>query len=321
MINKEAGDYELMTSRFGPASSEPGDVYSDLFVDGQINYSEGNKEVLWSWQYELFILGGDGNQSPRYWGCEYDKILTPNSVLNIPDNEYVRGIGVNSPTDYLKHYIWRLDNTDIRNSEYNIRRTFYYNNPADEEYYLKEIKTAYGTDGNLYIAEDDGTITTRKLDTIRQYYPWFRKINGPARADSPSSGSTAKDFSRMRVAETYLLRAEAYFRKGDLASSASDINVVRARSNASLISAGDVTEDFILDERARELYIEEARLRTLIRMGRLVDRVRTYNSDPYSPDGPSAGTTIANHNEYWPIPQSVIDANSGAEMTQFRSLY
>ena len=116
VINKEAGDYELMTSRFGPASSEPGDVYSDLFVDGQINYSEGNKEVLWSWQYELFILGGDGNQSPRYWGCEYDKILTPNSVLNIPDNEYVRGIGVNSPTDYLKHYIWRLDNTDIRNS-------------------------------------------------------------------------------------------------------------------------------------------------------------------------------------------------------------
>ena len=51
-------------------------------------------------------------------------------------------------------------------------------------------------------------------------------------------------------------------------------------------------------------------------MGRLVDRVRTYNSAPYAPGGPSAGTTIADHNEYWPIPQSVIDANAGAEMTQ-----
>ncbi|MAX23877.1 MAG: RagB/SusD family nutrient uptake outer membrane protein [Phycisphaeraceae bacterium] len=317
VIDKQAGDYEIMTERFGPASSEPGDVFSDVHAYGQINRSDGNKEVLWAWQFELYILGGSGNQSPRYWAPEYDKLKTPNNVSNIDDNEHVRGIGVNSPTNYVKYGIWALDPNDMRNSEHNIKRTFYYNNPADPEYYGKEIKTGYGPDDNLYILEDDGvTLTNIKLDTVRGYYPWIEKISGYPRADSPNSGSTAKDFSRMRVAETYLLRAEAYFRKGELDNAADDINVVRARANASLISGADVTEDFILDERARELLVEEPRLRTLIRMGRLVDRVRTYNSAPYAPGGPSAGTTIADHNEYWPIPQSVIDANAGAEMTQ-----
>jgi len=120
----------------------------------------------------------------------------------------------------------------------------------------------------------------------------------------------------MRVAETYLLRAEAYFRKGDLENAAKDINVVRARAKATLISATKVTEDFILDERTRELIVEEPRLRTLIRMGRLVDRVRKYNSEPSVANGPSSGKTIQDFNKFWPIPQKVIDANTGAKFEQ-----
>jgi hypothetical protein len=120
----------------------------------------------------------------------------------------------------------------------------------------------------------------------------------------------------MRVAETYLLRAEAYFRKGDRVNAAADINIIRARAKARAIQSSDVTEDFILDERSRELVVEEPRLRTLIRMGRLVDRVRTYNSAPSVVNGPSAGRTIKDHNRYWPIPQKVIDANTGAKFEQ-----
>ncbi len=120
----------------------------------------------------------------------------------------------------------------------------------------------------------------------------------------------------MRVAETYLLRAEAYFRKGNLAKAAEDINVVRSRAHAVNIQSSDVTEDFILDERSRELVVEEPRLRTLIRMGRLVDRVMKYNSRPSVTNGPSSGTTIRDFNKFWPIPQKVIDANTGADFKQ-----
>lgn len=320
VINKEAGDYQLMTQRFGPASSKPGDVFSDIFADGQINKSKGNKEVMWAWQYESFTPGGGSsttaaNNSIRYWGPEYDVIKSPNNFPNLPSDSLGRGIGVNSPTNYLKYDIWKLDPKDMRNSKYNIQRVFYYNNPADKAYFGKEIKTKRSA-GKLYVTKEDGTLSNIVLDTLRQYYPYFRKVQGRSFNDNVLSGNTAKDFSRMRVAETYLLRAEAYFRKGSLQLAANDINVIRARAKASLISGTDVTEDFILDERARELAVEEPRLRTLIRMGRLVDRVRKYNSAPSVAGGVSSGKTIQDFNRFWPIPQKVIDANTGAKFEQ-----
>lgn len=321
VINKEAGDYQIMTSRFGPAAARPGDVFSDLFADGQINKSSGNKEVLWAWQFESTTLGGSytvalANNSIRYWSPEYDRIQTPNRVLNISPDSLGRGIGVNSPTNYVKYDVWVLDSKDIRNSNFNIRRTFYYNNPADKEYFGKPILTRKVTNGNLVIVRNDGVATTIVLDTLRQYYPYFRKIEGASINGNILSGNTAKDFSRMRVAETYLLRAEAYFRKNDLANAAKDINVVRTRAKALPISSSGVTEDFILDERTRELIVEEPRLRTLIRMGRLVDRVKKYNSAPSAANGPSSGKTIQDFNRFWPIPQKVIDANTGAKLEQ-----
>jgi hypothetical protein len=321
VINKEAGDYALITQRFGAASAKPGDVFSDIFADGQINKSSGNKEVIWAWQFENFTPGGStsaslANNSIRYWGPEYDKIKSPNGSANLPSDSLGRGIGVNSPTNYAKYDIWKLDPNDMRNSSYNIRRTYYYNNPADKQYYGKPILTKKGADGVLYSTKSDGTLTNIRLDTLREYYPYFRKIEGTPFGNNNLSGNSVKDFSRMRVAETYLLRAEAYFRKGDMALAAADINVIRARAKAKLIAAADVNEDFILDERSRELIVEEPRLRTLIRMGRLVDRVKKYNSAPSVANGPSSGGTIQDFNRYWPIPQKVIDANVGANFEQ-----
>lgn len=321
VINKEAGDYQIMTARFGAAAARPGDVFSDLFANGQVNYSAGNKEVMWAWQFESTNVGGSfstssANNSIRYWGPEYDRLQTPNRVLNVVADSIGRGIGVNSPTNYAKYDVWALDPKDMRNSVYNIRRTFYYNNPADKDYFGKPIVVKKGSNGNLFLARNDGTLTTIAIDTLRQYYPYFRKIEGSSINNDILSGNTSKDFSRMRVAETYLLRAEAYFRKGDLENAAKDINVVRGRAKATLINASKVTEDFILDERTRELIVEEPRLRTLIRMGRLVDRVRKYNSEPSVPNGPSSGKTIQDFNKFWPIPQKVIDANTGAKFEQ-----
>jgi hypothetical protein len=62
-----------------------------------------------------------------------------------------------------------------------------------------------------------------------------------------------------RLAETYLIRAEAYYWKGQLGLAADDINTVRERSHALPITAADVTLDYIFAERARELYLEEMR--------------------------------------------------------------
>jgi hypothetical protein len=117
-----------------------------------------------------------------------------------------------------------------------------------------------------------------------------------------------RDQYAIRLAETYLLRAEAHLGNGDPASAADDINVVRNRAQAPPVSAGDVDIDYILNERARELYMEENRLATLMRLGKYVERVREHN-------GPLSGT-IEDHNDLWPIPTTEIEKNLEAELEQ-----
>jgi hypothetical protein len=153
-----------------------------------------------------------------------------------------------------------------------------------------------------------------EIDTMQNVYPYPRKIEGDigtlTNTSTSWSGRTYQDFIVYRLAETYLLRAEAYFRLNDLENAAKDINVVRERARAKPIQASDVTEDYILDERARELITEEPRRRTLVRMGRLVDRVRKYSIRELT------RTSIQDFHQWWPIPQTAIDSNVGAKLEQ-----
>lgn len=306
IINGDCGHYQLMTERFGDLTRK-GDVFSDLFWTNQQNRSSGNLEVIWSLQYKSYTIGGEssagGNNSIRLWEPEIEKITTPNGISNINSDSLQRGIGVMCPTNYLKYNIWENDPHDMRNSMYNIRRIFYYNNPEDKEYFGNRILTGRDDKGNLVVLHKDGSPTDQILDTTRQYYPWIRKFDGLPFNDNVVSGQTPNEIIKMRLAETYLLRAEAYFRKGDLVDAANDINIIRKRANANLIASNDVTIDFILDERVRELMGEEPRRRTLARMGELYDRVKRLN--------PTCATTIQAFNELWPIPQDIIDANTG----------
>ena len=122
-----------------------------------------------------------------------------------------------------------------------------------------------------------------------------------------------RDQYAIRLAETILLRAEAYHRKGDNQAAADDINKIRSRAQCDyLVSASEVDIDFILDERARELYVEESRWHTLLRMGGTVaiDRIREYALHPH------AAITLNFDYNLWPIPQTVIDRNTGVKLQQ-----
>ena len=292
----DSGLYSLMTSRFGVAKDQPGDVFSDLFIDGNFNRSSGNTESIYVWQFEDLTAGGggtnNGNQAIRNCGPFLTKMGDSKGFNNVATAELGRGVGRVRGTNYSLYTIWN-DPNDIRNSEYNIRRDFYYNNPGSALYGQK-ISFANAT------AED----------TFRNMYPYPRKVEGTPWNSSPTSGKITDDVYVYRLAETYLLRAEAYMKKGDLANAAKDINTVRARANASPISANDVTLDFILDERARELFLEEPRRRTLIRLGLLVERVRKYGLME------DWRNTIQDYHGLWPIPQDVIDANYGSVIEQ-----
>jgi len=129
----------------------------------------------------------------------------------------------------------------------------------------------------------------------------------------------------MRYGETYLLLAEAQFKQGGthIADAAATISTLRAaRSIVTPITASQMSLDFILDERARELVGEENRRMTLMRVGQaagvnmLAKRALRLNNDANCPH-PIAGLDSTSVNKILlPIPQSEIDLNKGAKLEQ-----
>jgi len=289
-----SGLYKIMTTRFGNQATLPGDVFSDLFLDGNQNRSSGNMESIYLWQFESFTIGGGGgNFLIRQWSPFLSKIMAPDGKANLVTDSLGRGTGPCRGTNYSLYDVWKDNfNTDMRNSKYNMHRKFYYNNPASI-YFKKQIEKR-----------------TSQEDTMRLIYAYSRKVLGKPYNDINTSGSSSKDWMVFRLAETYLLRAEAYFRKGMLQNAADDINVLRNRAKATPVLATAVTLDYILDERARELFVEEPRRRTLTRMGNLVERTRKYSLLE------STRTTIQDFHQFFPIPQTAIDANFTVKLEQ-----
>ena len=297
-----SGLYHLMTERFGSQKDQPGDVFSDLFRDGNQNRSSGNMESIYVWQFEDMTVGGQGNSNGnnrlRNWGPWYERLKDPDgkSGMVVVDS-LGRGTGQIRPTNYALYDIWKGQwDQDMRNSVYNMRRQFYYTNPASK-YFGKLVEPK-----------------TSEIDTMQNIYPYSRKIEGNVgtltHTSTSWSGRTYQDFMVFRLAGTYLLRAEAYLDKNDKIHAAEDINVVRARAHASPVDPADVDLDYLLDERARELMTEEPRRRTLVRMGQLVSRTRKYNIREITRN------SIEDYNRFWPIPQEAIDANFSAKLEQ-----
>ncbi|WP_020530291.1 RagB/SusD family nutrient uptake outer membrane protein [Flexithrix dorotheae] len=310
----------LMTERFGTRANEtPGDVYWDLFRANNQNRSIGNMEALWVIQMETDVpggllesSGGNGNNLERWAGpvawLTYKDPDGEEGSLQKPQSNYNsggRGVSFMSNTDYFLNDLWVSDwDNDIRNAPHNIVRDFIYNNPESAWYDSSSVKYPSPTWENQNW----------------RWYPYPTKITTPGNHPDPvyedkenqilksSAGSTYSDQYLLRLAETYLLRAEAYLAKGDAANAAADVNMVRARSNANPVSAANVTLDYILDERARELVYEEHRRITLSRTGKLVERVRKYNK--------LNGDEIKDFHALWPIPFSEIEANKDAVLEQ-----
>jgi hypothetical protein len=174
----------------------------------------------------------------------------------------------------------------MRNSANNLRRNYYYNDPTS---------TTYGQ-----------MVKGPNVDTNRNIVPKTNKWD--AFDPNDTFGSVAiKDVIIMRLGETYLLKAEAQFKQGNLGGAATSINVLRTRAHASQVSAAQINMDFILDERARELIAEENRRMTLMRTKTLIQRVQGRGLKI---------TGISDKNLLLPIPQSEIDLNKDAVLKQ-----
>jgi hypothetical protein len=175
-------------------------------------------------------------------------------------------------------------------------------------------------------------------DTVDTWWSWPQYLLYVPTPNYTQPHGGQADWYIFRLAETYLLRAEAYVWKGQPALAADDINKVRARANAPLITTADATIDYVFDERARELYTEEPRHSELVRVSFIMaklnlngyslaaiptknwyhDRVMRINHYYWDPPLFSYTNYATLHPEHmlWPIPQSVITANTLGTINQ-----
>lgn len=119
------------------------------------------------------------------------------------------------------------------------------------------------------------------------------------------------DFPVFRLSEMYLIYAEAVLRNGtggDIPTAVNYINLMRTRAygnSSGNISSGLLNLQFILDERARELYWEGHRRTDLVRYGLLTTGTYLW---PWK-GGVSSGTAVDSKYNLFPVPASNLVAN------------
>lgn len=129
-----------------------------------------------------------------------------------------------------------------------------------------------------------------------------------------STGGTAQrndmpdtDFPMFRLSDVYLMYAEATLRGGggDVSTAVGYINKLKTRAGATPIIASDLTLDFILAERGRELFWECHRRTDLIRFDKFTGSSKIWQWK----GGVKNGTSTESYRNLMPIPATAIQAN------------
>lgn len=379
----DGGDYELMKKNFGTfnagGSPETWPITRNVIWD--LHRPENkligeNKEV---------IMGMPNRGSQSNISFATMRIFGPlwqNNSLKSPNGKTVekyarnnknyredldmtrafgRGIGTIRPTAFAQRGLWVVngveDEQDLRhNTEVGnwVKMTSLKYNHVDDTYRGQNLMLHNPETGALLCQ-----------DTIRCWFdfPHYKQFINDVTAENnqgavdfngASAGSVA-DWYLYRLAEAYLLRAEAKFYMGD-ATAKDDLNELRKRANCSQLYTGAVTIGDIMDERARELYFEEWRNMELTRVsyclaltgkpdewGNTYDlntwdksegtdvgvntpssywykRVTLcggmYNRGPINSANKAINYTMDKRNVYWPIPESAITANKRGQLAQ-----
>ncbi|MBV6639536.1 MAG: RagB/SusD family nutrient uptake outer membrane protein [Cyclobacteriaceae bacterium] len=331
--NPNSGNPLPGRSGFAPANAQ-----NYLHMDkGQQKTS--NPEGIWLVVNEPFVLGSQGRSARiRAWGPNFvstnlgvwlpgtttigtDVQQTTSDAGGRMMKKWGRGQGFARPTDYSQYDQWAFkgtwDEQDYRHSDLNYMEMedVLYDNPSfgpgkyDENdpdavhpFYLQPLQLVY-----------NGELTC--LDTIRCWYGYprykFYSVNQESRPDRQDGGKM--DMYIMRVAEAYLVRAEAKFWQDNFQGAADDINIIRQRSNAiEMYTAADVQNDGIgavLDERNRELFGEEYRHDELVRMSVIFAKTgkTDYMGNTYSISGGNIETSLSTNSFYY---NRVMDKNS-----------
>ncbi|MBC5836891.1 RagB/SusD family nutrient uptake outer membrane protein [Flavobacterium muglaense] len=132
-------------------------------------------------------------------------------------------------------------------------------------------------------------------------------VNGLQGSDKAGNFSDA-DFPIFRLGDAYLMYAECAVRAAGgatLGNAVTYVNALRTRAKATTVSQGDLTLDFILDERARELHWEGHRRTDLVRFGKFTGGAYLW---PFK-GGAAGGSPTQSYRDVFPIPAYALASN------------
>ncbi len=279
--------------------------------------NEKNEEVIFGIQYTSSPLdNGGGNNAHVFFLMEYD--VTPGMQR---DTENGRPFKRYMPTKYTLNEVFVNRAADSRYYK-SFKDVYYSNKPGTYPTTFDKSKPS------VTFAQGDTTIfdpgyempeaerAKRKYQVLvpsaytERVFPALRKHLDGARADR-TQFEGVRDYIAFRLAETYLILAEAQFKQGKAAEAVENINIVRRRAawpgkeKDMEIKTTDLTMDFLMAERERELIGEQKRWFDLKRWGVLVERVKKWN--------PQAAPNIKDHHVLRPIPQNQLDRVEGGK--------
>jgi starch-binding outer membrane protein, SusD/RagB family len=266
--------------------------------------NEGNPEFIWAVQFTADPATDPfGNSLHLYYTMAYDIQGAPDLRRTV---EYGRPFRRLRPTLHLLN-IWNRA-TDSRYDATFQHLWVSVSGARDTAIFLP------GTDvvppqyqGKPYKAFGQNDYTPALFPTLLKWLDQTRP--------NPQTFEGQRDRHLWRLADLYLMRAEANIRSGNVAAAIPDFNILRRRAAwpgmeaANEIGPAELAQlnasplDFLLDERERELAGEEFRWWVLTRMGKLVDRVQRFNT--------AAAPNIQPFHVLRPIPQTQIDRTEG----------
>ncbi len=334
------GPYSLMQNRFGVNQNNANyNVIWDLHRPQNLNTVLNTETILATVDRFEAPPGAKstGTYTMRLYNCAWwtssvkDSKGQVGTVLAGPIKDTLgRGNANVRLSPFYEYDVWAYggqtwrNTTDLRRSNNNWMdiSEILYNNPASVDFGKPINPANYAT----------LTDTLYTLFAMPTYITYVQQEDPLA---LPFGGNG--DWYIFRLAETYLLRAEAYYWKGQLEQAANDINKVRTRAKALPITPAEVTLDFIFDESARELFGEQPRHAEMVRASYIlasqnkngyslatfsdknyyydrVDKLNILYKQKVSLIGNVAA--IAPFHVLWPVPATVILTNTLGRINQ-----
>lgn len=273
-----ASSYSLNTTD----ANNNGTAYDELFLAD--NNSNGAQNEF------IFLASFDGLNTKTYGGTAFIIHGATGGNMNASSLGINDGwSGLTAPKEFVNKF-----EVSARNSN---------NEPTA----WKDKRAMFYTDGQTYENTDLKDFTKSGYAITK-----FKNITSTGAAGKdPEKKFPDTDLPLIRLAEVYLTYAEAVLRGGtggDRATALGYINQLRSRAygNASgNIADSNLTLDFILDERARELYWEGLRRTDLIRYGKFTGGAYLWSFK----GGAASGVAVPDYRNLYPIPQDARTAN------------